>query len=269
LLRLGEARLPADGGSRLTLVDRSGKARPRTDRPAAMTPSPPFADLPARLARAGLLGVARRRPRVFVAGAILLVVYFALAGAGLREATRALAAWNAGSWSFVALVGWMMASARPGSVRDHAAVEDENAWVLLLVASVAAGCAMAAIVWELGPVKEMKGFEKVVHVALVVATILSAWTFIHLMFAMHYAGEYYAKGADGEARGGLTFPGTNEPGWSDFLYQAFVIGCACATADVNVTSSTMRGVCVAQGVVAFFFNTIILALTINIGAGFF
>jgi uncharacterized membrane protein len=233
-----------------------------------MTPLLPSRDIPARLARAGFLGFARRRPRVFIAGAILIVVYFALAGAGLREATRALVAWNAGSWSFIALVGWMMGSGR-SSVRDHAAVEDENAWVLLLVAAVAAGCAMAAIVWELGPVKDMKGLIKGAHVALVAATILSAWTFIHLMFAVHYAGEYYANGAGGEARGGLTFPGTSEPGWGDFLYQAFVIGCACATADVNVTSPALRGVCVAQGIVAFFFNTIILALTINIGAGFF
>ena len=49
----------------------------------------------------------------------------------------------------------------------------------------------------------------------------------------------------------------------------FVIGCACATADVNTTSDAMRATCLVQGVVAFFFNTIILALTINIGASLF
>ena len=125
-----------------------------------------------------------------------------------------------------------------------------------------------AIVWELGPVKDLSGPPKAGHIALVAATILSAWAFIHVMFAIHYAGAYYAPDDSGGTRGGLKFPGEGDPGWGDFLYQAFVIGCACATADVNTTSPGMRVTCLVQGVVAFFFNTIILALTINIGAGF-
>jgi uncharacterized membrane protein len=112
----------------------------------------------------------------------------------------------------------------------------------------------------------MTGLAKAGHVALVAATILSAWTFIHIMFALHYAGRYYAPGPDGIC-GGLKFPGAADPGWGEFLYQAFVIGCAFATADVNVTSTRMRRVCLIQSVVGFFFNAIILALTINISAG--
>jgi uncharacterized membrane protein len=112
----------------------------------------------------------------------------------------------------------------------------------------------------------MTGLRKGEHIGLVAATILSAWTFTHVMFAFHYAGEYYAAGEDG-VRAGLRFPDEEAPGWGEFAYQAFVIGCACATADVNATSRSMRRACLAHGVVAFFFNTIILALMINIGAG--
>jgi uncharacterized membrane protein len=113
----------------------------------------------------------------------------------------------------------------------------------------------------------MKGAAKALHLSLVGATILSSWAFIHLMFALHYAAQYYAKGAEG--RGGLLFPGCQAPGWAEFCYESFTIGCACATADVNLTSRAARVVCLTQGIVAFFFNTIILALTINIGAGLF
>ena len=74
-----------------------------------------------------------------------------------------------------------------------------------------------------------------------------------------------AAARDG-VRGGLEFPGAAEPGWGEFVYQAFVIGCTFATSDVNVTSKRMRRICVIQGVVGFFFNTIVLALTINIAA---
>ena len=86
------------------------------------------------------------------------------------------------------------------------------------------------------------------------------------MFALHYAGVYFRRGR-GKVRGGLEFPGQAEPGWSEFVYQAFAVGCTFASSDVNVTSTRMRRICVIQGVVVFFFNTIILALTINIAAG--
>ena len=51
--------------------------------------------------------------------------------------------------------------------------------------------------------------------------------------------------------------------------HSFIIGTACATADVNVTSKNMRRITTLHCVVAFFFNTTILALTVNVGAGFF
>jgi len=224
--------------------------------------SPPFA---------GLVTALRKRPRLFIAAAVTIVAYF-LTPSDFREATRALVAWNVGCWGFLISIVVMMMRSPRGGIRAHAAEEDEKPWVLLLIAVAAGVAAVAAIVWELGPVKDMVGARKGEHLALVGLTILSAWTFIHIMFALHYAGEYYAETsrADGlpGVRGGLNFPGETEPGWDEFVYQAFVIGCACATADVNATTSSMRGVCLAQGIVAFFFNTIILALTINIGAGF-
>jgi uncharacterized membrane protein len=233
-----------------------------------MPPLAPSGNPPAQRSEFGYFRSVRRRPRLYVGAAIMIVVYLALAGAGLREATRWLVALNAGSWTFLALICVMMVRASPDSVREQAWSEDENPWVLLLVAVIAGIAAMAAIVWELGPVKNMAGLIKGAHIALVAATILSAWAFIHVMFGVHYAGEYYAEGDSGGIRGGLKFPGDGDPGWGDFIYQAVVIGCACATADVNTTTPTMRVTCLAQGVVAFFFNTIILALTINIGAGY-
>jgi uncharacterized membrane protein len=214
----------------------------------------------------------RRRPRLLICAVLAIAVYL-IAPASFRPATRALIAWNFGTWGFLALVVTMIVRGKKEGVRGHARQEDENPWILLIVGVVAAVAAMAAIVWELGPVKDLTGVAKGLHIGLVAATILSAWTFIHVLFALHYAGEYYSDadwaGPGSEVRAGLKFPGDGDPVWGDFFYQAFVIGCACATADVNTTSSSMRSVCLVQGIVAFFFNTIILALTINIGAGLF
>lgn len=216
--------------------------------------------------RNGLVVAMRRRVRLIAALATMAVVFFLVPPGELRTPTRALIAWNVGAWLFFALIALMMARGSSDSIRAHAADEDENQWALLTIAIVVATAALAAIVLELGPVKDMTGLRKGAHIGLVAGTILSAWTFTHVMFALHYAGEYYAPGEDG-VRAGLRFPEEEAPGWGEFLYQAFVIGCASATADVNATSRSMRRACLAHGVVAFLFNTIILALTINIGAG--
>jgi uncharacterized membrane protein len=204
-----------------------------------------------------------RRPRLLVSVGVGVAAYF-LAPWHMREATRALIGWNAGAWAYIALVSKMMADG--GDIRQHAAQEDEKPAALLTIAVIAALAALAAIVWELGPVKDMRGLNKALHLSLVGATVLSAWAFTHLMFALHYAAQYYAE-AEGEVRGGFLFPECEAPGWGEFCYEAFTIGCACATADVNLTSRGARVVCLIQSVIAFFFNTIILALTINIGAG--
>ncbi len=207
-----------------------------------------------------------RRPRLIIGAALMVVTYFVVPR-DFREATRLLIAWNAGAWVFLVLIAVMMAD-RQRDARAEAAPEDEDQRTLVVLGIVAAIAAIAAIIWELGPVKDMKGWPKAAHLGLVAASVLSSWTFIQTIFALHYAGAYYQPHA-GDIRGGLEFPGAPEPGWSEFVYQSFVIGCTFATSDVNVASARMRRIVVIQGVVSFFFNTLVLALAINIAANLF
>jgi uncharacterized membrane protein len=225
-------------------------------------PPPSGADQP----RGGVFASFAHRPRMLIGAATIIVAYF-LTPRDLREATRLLIAWNVGAWTFLVLIATMFASPK-GSARKQAWLEDENQWVLLVLGLVASGAALAAIVSELGPVKDMTGALKAWHLALVLTSILSAWTFIQVMFTLHYAGVYFGR-THGKIRGGLQFPGTQEPGWMEFVYQAFAVGCTFASSDVNVTTPRMRRIVAIQGTVSFFFNTIILALAINIAAGFF
>ena len=66
--------------------------------------------------------------------------------------------------------------------------------------------------------------------------------------------------------GGLEFPGGHLPEYSDFLYFSFIIGVACQTGDVDISSRHMRRMALLHGLIAFLFNTVILAATINIAA---
>ena len=214
----------------------------------------------------GILATFAHRPRL-IAGAAIMVVAYVFVPHVFREATRLLIAWNLGAWAFLVMIAMMMADPRR-EAHVQARPEDEGQWVLVVLGIAAALASIAAIVWELGPVKELTGAAKAWHLALVGATILSAWTFLNVMFVLHCAGVYFQRHS-GKNLGGLDFPGKAEPGWTEFVYQAFTVGCTFASSDVNVTSTRMRRICAIQSVVFFFFNAIILALTINIAANLF
>ncbi len=186
-------------------------------------------------------------------------------GVDIREATRLLIAWNAGAWAFLLMIGQMVTDPKQ---QARVRPEDENQWVLVVLGAVASLAAIAAIVWELGPVKTMAGWQKAGHLTLVALTVLSAWAFLQVMFGLHYAGVYYQRHKGGVA-GGLEFPGNPQPDWMEFFYQAFTVGSTFASSDVNVSSKRMRRIVVIQGVACFFFNAIILALTINVAANLF
>ena len=127
---------------------------------------------------------------------------------------------------------------------------------------------LVAITSQLGPIKDANYMVKVWHVALTVLTVLSTWLFIHTLFAMHYAHDFYLARAH-QQTDPIQFPGEDQPDYGDFLYAACIIGTSGQTADVSFASRAIRRVCLLHCTFSFFFNTTILALTINIAAGLF
>jgi len=112
---------------------------------------------------------------------------------------------------------------------------------------------------------------KALHIGLAAATIVSAWAFIHVCSPcatrMNIASNAAKDTRATKSRGGLRFPGPKEPDYLDFFYFSLAIGVACATADVEIWAPAMRRTALVHRVLAFFFNSAVLALTINIAAG--
>jgi uncharacterized membrane protein len=225
----------------------------------------------ARARRPLAVRIVQGRPRLFIATACGIAIGILLP-AEWRVITRLLVGWNAATWFYFLLSGIMIARASHETIKKKAEIQDDGRFVILILSSLAAAAAIGAIIAQLAIVKETTGLLKELHIALAAATIVSAWSFIHLMFALHYAHDYFLERAATPRRpakkaGGLAFPGTNNPDYLDFLYFSFVIGVACQTADVEITSQPMRRTALAHCVLAFFFNSAVLALTINIAAG--
>ena len=180
-----------------------------------------------------------------------------------RLATRLLLAWDLATALYVT---WMMAMIWNSTVEDchaHAALNDEGDWAILLVVIVSAAASLVCIAFELPAIRE-PDHSRTLGIAITGLTVALSWAFTHTVFTLHYANVYSRPDDDGP--GGLDFPGTRQPDYRDFLYYAFVIGCAAQTGDVATVSRPMRHLTMIHGIVAFTFNTAILALTINVGA---
>ena len=214
----------------------------------------------------------RARPRL-VACALLGVIIGVALPAHMRVATRALIAWNVSVLAYLAASAPLIARADHNTVRRRAQYIDEGRTTILLLAVCVACASIGAIVLELGPVKNMEGWPKALHLGLTILTVLDSWMFMHLTFAFHYAHEYYDEliacppEKKPEERGGLVFPGGEAPDYVDFLYYAVVIGLASQTADVSTSSRGMRVLTALHGTLAFFYNLAIIGLTVNIASG--
>jgi uncharacterized membrane protein len=209
----------------------------------------------------------RAQPRFFAATALGVLLWLSLPHAW-RASSRLLVAWDCATGLYLVLAVVMMARANVELIRYRAAFHDEGQLLILGLAAITALISLGGTMAEMAAAKALRPHDGWRHIALAGLTVVLSWTFAHTIFAIHYAHQYFA-GPEDELAEGLEFPGGESPDYWDFIYYSFIIGTACATADVNVTSKSIRRITTLHCAFAFFFNTTILALTVNVGAGFF
>jgi len=216
-----------------------------------------------------LLRLVRARPRLLVATATAIAVGLWLPHSLAHHAvTRWLVAFNAGAGLYVLLAALMMIRSTEHGMRRRAQLQDDGQLVILALVVVAAVASLVAIAAELSVVKGLTGFDKGLHIALAGVTVLSSWAFIQVMFTLHYAHEYYAAACSGRTPG-LKFPHEEAPGYGDFFYFAAVIGTSGQTADVAFVTKPVRRIGSLHCILAYLFNTTVLALLVNIGSSQF
>jgi len=181
-------------------------------------------------------------------------------------------------WDFavIVLVGWilaMMATSTHDHMRRRAARQDLGRWVILLAIIAGALVSMFALAYIQKTFKAAPDGDPAVYLVTIVVTIVLSWLLVHTVFALHYAHGYYGPAEDEDDAdgliGGLVFPSENQPDYWDFMYFSYVVGMTSQVSDVQISGRDLRRLALIHGVVSFFFNTIILALTINIVASSF
>jgi uncharacterized membrane protein len=150
------------------------------------------------------------------------------------------------------------------SIRLRAKEEDLGVWMQFIVLVMTCSTALIAIIfWN----SDNSHFSKhsIIHEIFFIATVTLAWMVLHLSFTFRYAHLYYGDENEKYASHsrGLDFLGEANPDYFDFAYYSFTIGMTFQVSDVVIKTKGLRRLTLAHSLLAFFFNTILIAITIN------
>jgi len=178
----------------------------------------------------------------------------------LRGVTRILVGWDIGIVLYLILAYWMIATSDVAQIHRQSRAQDEGSFAILVLTIVSAVASVGAVFAWLEYATREETFSGP-NLIFLLLTIVLSWALIHTMFALHYAHEYYGEHAKS---GGLIFPHDPQPDYWDFVYLAFSIGTATQVSDVEISSKRIRRTVTVHGIVAFFFNVTVIALTVGL-----
>jgi len=211
-------------------------------------------------------------PPRFLAFLALLVVATPLLGlAGVRWGQAVLGGFDIAALGFIGSLWPLSRDHTAAEMRRHAIENDANRFGVLVITSLVMLVIITALFVDLPYAKAASGMAKIWALLVVLGSLVVAWLFSNMVYALHYAHMVYIK----DEAGGLNFPEQRDapiearhcPDFWDFAYFATTIGMAFATSDVEITRGDIRRIATVHGVAAFFYNLIVLAFTINVTAG--
>lgn len=211
-----------------------------------------------------------RLSRVVISLSVATIVWLSLRHSHTFAITF-MSSWIAFAATTLLIIWSTILVLHPKEIASVASEEDNTRFLIFIFVTGAAFISLFAIVLLLQSAPTAKGISH--HIFLSAISVFCSWTLIHTVFTLHYAHLYYTfpsrkhLDAGEKPHGGLDFPGTEHPDFLDFVYFSFVLGMAFQTADVTITGRRIRRIALLHSFIAFVYNTIIVALSINIVSG--
>ena len=200
------------------------------------------------------------RPTLSFSALVFLLVFF-VSSYQLQPLHGLLLSFDVAAASFLCITTMLMTRSTSASMRLHASAQQEGRWAVLAVSLLLALVILVALSLELRSARN----GSLLQITLAATTVVLSWGFMNTMFALHYVHDYY--NTVDTAGAGLDFPGTEKQDYWDFVYFAFVIGMTFQVSDVQISNRILRRVALLHSLIAFFFNVVIIAITVNIVAG--
>lgn len=197
----------------------------------------------------------------------LLIWYFIFYSAThLSWSTSILMSWNITIYAYLLFTIKKLWHIDHHHILQRAIQQDASKWGILVLVIITLVMCFIAIIIEINHLPKDAAI-RTGHLGLSILTIISAWFLMHTIFAIHYAHDFYLA-LEKHKHGGLAFPSTPNPTYPDFLYFSYIIGTSAQTADVSITRQPMRVLNTLHLLLAYGFNTTILAIAINVTATF-
>jgi uncharacterized membrane protein len=204
------------------------------------------------------------RPNLYCA-ALAGIAALILLPSGWPASGREAAAWDLSALVYLVFAFRIMLTCTSDVIRARAARQDNSWMVILFIILLAIAASFVAIIGLLAAPKETP--YRSLNLGLAAVTLILSWTLTQVVFTLHYAHEYYRpSGGPNAISEGLDFRGEQNPDYWDFFYFATSFGAASQTSDVSILTKPLRRLATLHAIISFFFNTAVLALTINLAA---
>jgi uncharacterized membrane protein len=204
--------------------------------------------------------------KIIICVSLSVVAYFLADIKNINPLTRVMIGWNVFSLCFLVLEWITFKITTHTEIRKQAAVEDSSRVVIFTIILISTFASFLAVILLL--ISKNQSTEAL-DLPVAIIGMLFSWLLVHTIFAIRYAHIYYSDNKDKPSmhKGGIEFPGEDKPAYLDFAYFSFVLGMTFQVSDVQVTSRQFRKLALLHGILSFGFNTVIVALTINVIAG--
>ena len=203
--------------------------------------------------------------KLIVSFAVATIISVALMPVHMESMTRVMIGWDCFSLCMIIISLVIFSSMRPRQIRVLAKTEDSGRIVVFIIVLVTNVGSLLGIMLLLGNKNNWllgKGLETFIYIS----GVICSWVLLHTMFTYRYALLYYGDHpVDPDPHTvALQIPNELWPDYLDFAYFAFVIGMTFQVSDIEISSRTIRRVALLHGFLSFLFNTVIVALTINV-----
>jgi len=199
---------------------------------------------------------------------IAAIVYLIVQPKQIDVLTHIMIGWDTFSLCMIVLEWITFSITKSPQIREQAKVQESSRSLIFFVVLIATLASFLAVLLLLITKEEFKSHQSF-HLIAAVAGMVLSWFLIHTIFTLRYAHIYYGDDKDNSKihAGGLTFPDDEKPDYLDFAYFSFVLGMTFQVSDVDISSKRFRRLAMWHGLLSFGYNTVMIALTINVIAG--
>ena len=206
--------------------------------------------------------------KLFICITLAVIVYLIVEIEHIDVLSHVMIGWNTFSLLMI-IMSWITFFITSSiQIREECKIQDQSSSIIFIIVLISTLASVFAVILLIVSKKDGNNGASW-RLPIAIAGMLFSWFLIHTTFALRYAHVYYGddESKPGEQAGGLDFPGDDKPDFLDFAYFSFVLGMTFQVSDVEITSKRFRKISLFHSLISFGFNTIMIALTINLMAG--